>query len=206
MDAIKSMTSEEYLTRLASGDATPGGGAAASLTAAQGAALLSMALRVSGVTDAEGKGLLTKFDAARARFLALATADGQAFERVMQAYKMPRLTDEERVARKVAIQEGLKAACEPPLSVMKEAFSLLKESVWVVQHSKPSVVSDAAIAVHLLWAALVTARYNVWINIKSIDDADVKLSFEEHVVHLMYEGKKLRRRLAKEARKIMGRD
>ena len=205
MDPIKTLNMRDYLTRLASGDAAPGGGAAAALTAAQGAALLAMALRVSGTSDQSSHLLLAKLDTSVSSLLDLATSDGTAFDSVMQAFKMPRLTDEQRTARKEAVQAGLKLACEPPLAIMKEAFSLLKDAEYVVEYSKPSVVSDAAIAVQLLWGALATARYNVWINLKGIDDPDYKLTLEEHLVHMMHEGKKLRRRHTKAAKKIMGR-
>lgn len=204
MEPIPNMTVDSYLSALGSGDAVPGGGAASAVAAAQGAALLAMSLRVSGGGDDGSRMLLSRLDTARGHLLELATKDGAAFESVMAALKLPRQTDEQKIHRKAAIQTALKAAAEPPMQVMKEAFSLLKDASFVVAHSKPTVVSDAGIALHLLWSAMVTARFNVWINLKSIDDADFSTKLREDMRHMIHDGKKLRRRLSKQARNIAG--
>ena len=85
----------------------------------------------------------------------------------------------------------------------QDAVSLIKDASFVVAHAKPTVVSDAAIALHLLWAAMVTARYNVWINLKSIDDAVFNTGLKNEMRQMMHDGKKLRRRLTKEARSVI---
>ena len=65
------------------------------------------------------------------------------------------------------------------------------------------MVSDAAIALHLLWAAMVTARYNVWINLKSIDDGTFTSSLKNEMRSMLHDGKKLRRRLTKQVRSVI---
>ena len=65
--------------------------------------------------DGRMRELVERADAARAAFLDLADRDAHAFDGVMVAFKMPKGTDEEKVARSAAIQAGYEAAASVPL-------------------------------------------------------------------------------------------
>jgi formiminotetrahydrofolate cyclodeaminase len=116
--SMAGMTVAEFLETLASSSPTPGGGAVAALSAANGAAMIAMVGRLTvgkpGFEDVEDRmnGLILAADAARAEFLELADTDAHAFDGVMAAFKMPKETDEEKAARSAAIQAGYAAASD----------------------------------------------------------------------------------------------
>ena len=145
MSRIADMTCEEYLDRLASGDATPGGGAVAALTGAQAAALLSMVITISAKRAPGGPELsrLEVLAGARSRLLELATQDGAAFAKVMEASRLPDALDEEKSLRAAALEHALHRATQIPLQVMAEISALWPVLERVAGSAKTSVLSDA---------------------------------------------------------------
>src|SRR5574338_643963 len=113
---LKDLTLDFYLEKLASGDPTPGGGAAAALTLAQAAALISMVCnftlgrekyRESEVIVNE---ILGDAETVRAEALEAVDSDAIAFEAVCVARKMPRGTTEEQQKRDCSIQNSVEQA------------------------------------------------------------------------------------------------
>ena len=100
--------------------------------------------------------------------LQLMDADANAFKALMDCYKMPKETEEEKETRKTAIQNACKNACEPPMQTLKTCLSLMNEARVTVAQGDKSVVSDAYIGSRLL----VSAIYNLMININSIKDQE----------------------------------
>ena len=109
---IPDETIADFLDQLAERVPVPGGGAAAALQAAQGAALLGMVARyTTGEKYAEHQltigRIITEVDELRAIALRLAEADADAFRAVMDSYQLPRSTEEEQTARQAAISQAL---------------------------------------------------------------------------------------------------
>ncbi len=169
-------TLKDYLDRLASGEPTPGGGAAAAITGAQGAALVSMVCHLTigkprfATVEATLKEVLQRSEALREELLALADADAEAFGRVSAAYRLPKATPEEKTARRVALQEALKAAAQVPLQVMEACLEVMRLAVIAAEKGNPNVVSDASVAGILAHAGLLGAGDNVNVNLKYIKD------------------------------------
>ena len=113
-----SVSVETFLNELAAGESTPGGGAAAALTACQAAALLSMVLNFTvgrkkyAAVEEESRGYLLQTEALRAKLLGLADQDAEAFGAVAACFTMPRSTEEEKAARAEAMQSALREAAE----------------------------------------------------------------------------------------------
>lgn len=190
---------EHYLERLASSDASPGGGAAVALTGAQAAALLAMVERLSS----EDGTPIERLDALRQQLLGLAKQDGLAFEAVMTAYKLPKGSSEEKKRRHDAVQKALKGATEVPLATMKTLEDLFELADEVVTAAKPTVASDAGIAAELLGAAMKAARFNVLVNLKYLKDATYAVEATQRM-NALVDGKKERRKaLVKRVRKIL---
>ncbi|MCS6801723.1 MAG: cyclodeaminase/cyclohydrolase family protein [Chloroflexota bacterium] len=166
----------QFLEALASDSPTPGGGGAAALCGALGAALVAMTANLTvgrknyQDVDAEMRALAARADALREQLTALIDADAAAFDQVSAAYKLPRATDEEKQHRSDAIQRALKAASDPPLRMVEAARQVLELSVPAAQRGNSNVVSDAAVAAYLALAAMQSARLNVEINLRSIKD------------------------------------
>ncbi|MCR4399008.1 MAG: cyclodeaminase/cyclohydrolase family protein, partial [Firmicutes bacterium] len=169
-----SLTLDEFLDRVAAGTPAPGGGSASALAGAVGAALSSM---VANLTIGRAKfadretamrRILEGADRARSELTQLIEEDMRAFDRVMEAYRLPRGTPEEAAARKEAIQGALKGACECPLRVMRLSLECLMLAEEAAAGGNPNAVSDCGVSGLLLRAAVEGAGYNVLINLASI--------------------------------------
>ena len=118
---IESLSLEKFLDELASAAPTPGGGSAAAVIGAMGAALISMVCNVTlGKKGQEAAApqmlaVRTESERLRSRLTAMIAEDIAVFNALMQAYRMPKATDEEKSRRSAAIQASLRAATETPL-------------------------------------------------------------------------------------------
>ena len=173
-------TVADFLDALASSDPTPGGGTAAAVAGAMGVSLLMM---VAGLgksrTNAETeRPALSEARAAlasiRGRLLTLADTDTEAFNEVMAAYRLPKSTDEEKSARKHAVQRALRAATDAPLETLRTVVEAMKHARIVATHGSRAAASDVRVALELLEAAAAGAAANVEINLVSMDDEAFK--------------------------------
>ena len=170
------------LDRLASGDPTPGGGAAGAIHAAQGAALIAMVARfTTGAKYAGYADQVAEIEAAAAEqqsmALQLADADEAAFQTVIGAYRLPRGTQEEKALRSAAIQDALMVAAGPPEELVTAAAAVVALGTRLVEFANPNVISDVAAAAEAARAAAATARVNLEINLAGItvDDRAARL-------------------------------
>ena len=161
------------LNRLAARTAAPGGGTTGALHAAQAAALLAMVARFSDGPrhDAEVVGRVrAAADGLAGEALELAEADSAAFERVADAYKLPKETPEEKAARSEAIAEAVGGAARPPADLMAAAVRLAGLAEDLLAVANRNVISDIAAAAAAIGAAAVTAQVNIEANLAGIKD------------------------------------
>jgi formiminotetrahydrofolate cyclodeaminase len=181
---IKQQSIEEFLEGLASSAATPGGGSAAAIIGAMGAALVSMVCNLTigkkkyvEVED-EMKSVLAKAEELRLALTGMIADDVKAFDAVMAAYGKPKETPEEQEARNEAIQSALKVATDVPLRCCKVSREVIDLAAVVSEKGNLGVISDAGVAVLAGYAALRSAALNVLTNAKLIADktfAEAKL-------------------------------
>jgi len=166
----------QFLDGLASKSPTPGGGGAAAVMGAMGAALVSMVCNLTlgkkdyAAVEAEMQATLAQAEELRARLTAMIQADAESFGQVMAAYGLPKETDGEKQARAEAIQAALKAATEVPLACAKACSEVIELSRVVADKGNKNVVSDAGVAVLAGYAGLKSAALNVYVNVGSIKD------------------------------------
>ncbi len=178
MPEIKDQTIEYFLDELASKSATPGGGSAAALMGAQGAALVSMVCRLTvdkpQFVDVEPQlqQVLTQAESLRAELTALIQADVDVFNRLMAKYALPKVTDAEKAARSQAIQEVLKDAIDVPMQCASRCKAVIDLCKIAADLGNPSVVSDAGAGVMAAYGGLKTSALNVYINAASLKDKD----------------------------------
>ena len=167
----------DLLAAFRSADPTPGGGSASALAGAIGASLLAM---VAGLpkprASTEEDTVALRNTGLRCTELAadleqLVNSDADAYNVVMEAYRLPKLADDEKARRAAAIQNGLKVATETPLDVMRRCHEALELVPVVERLGNPNASSDVRVAVYLLRAALAGAAANVEINLGSLKDA-----------------------------------
>jgi methenyltetrahydrofolate cyclohydrolase len=155
----------------------PGGGSGAALAGAIGASLLAMVANLPNArasTDEETARLGeagVRCTTIATRLLSLVDRDSEAYNGVMEAFRLPKGTDEEKVTRSARIQEATRGATEAPLDVMRACAEALALSEGVMALGNPNAASDAQVARELLGAALRGARHNVDINLGSLKDA-----------------------------------
>ncbi|NLY54472.1 MAG: cyclodeaminase/cyclohydrolase family protein [Firmicutes bacterium] len=201
MKQFDTYTLRAYLDELAGKGATPGGGSAAALIGALGAALVSMVANLTAgrkkYADVEEdmQKLLVETAKQQEKMLSLVSEDSVAFDGVMAAYAMPKKTAEEKEARQKAIWEGYRAACQVPLSVANHAIEILKLAVVAAEKGNTNAVSDAAVAGFATYAALNAALLNVRINVKYLPDDEWTRATQEKVAQLVAAGKELQDRV-----------
>ncbi len=176
---ISSATISDYLASLASREPTPGGGAAAALHAAQGAALVAMVARyTTGPKYEQHADLVARIisgaDGLVAQALRLADADQRAFQAVIDAYKLPSGTDELNAVRTASIQDALVQAAEVPAQLVLVAGAVVDHATELFDVANANVVSDVAAAADAARAAATTARVNIDINVVAVKDTETR--------------------------------
>ena len=173
---LAALSVSDYARRLASADPTPGGGSAAAAVGALAAGLVRMVAELTANSPKYAD------VAERARELGAAAAnivqdcvrciddDVTAFDRVSEAYRLPKSTDPEKSARTSAIQLALAGAAEPPLRVVELAERACALAAELVDFGNPNAVSDIGCAAAFAQGAAKGAALNVEINIKTLKD------------------------------------
>ncbi len=173
---IKDKSVQVFLDELASKASTPGGGSAAAVMGAMGAALVSMVANFTvgkkgyEAVDAEAAGLLQQAEALRQQLTEMVQADVQAFDQVMGAYGLARDTDAQKAERTAAIQAALKQAADVPLACAELCAQVIRLTQPMAAIGNKNVISDAGVAVVAAEAALRSAALNVYVNIGAIKD------------------------------------
>jgi formiminotetrahydrofolate cyclodeaminase len=171
-------TIQTFLTELASAAPTPGGGGAAAISGAMGAALVSMVCNLTigkkkyVEVEAELKEVLAKSEGLRVVLTGMIGEDVQAFDAVMGAYGLPKATDDEKAARAEKIQAALKTACDVPLACCRACRAVIDLAAITADKGNLNVVSDAGVAVLSAYAGLRSAALNVYVNAKGLEDRE----------------------------------
>jgi methenyltetrahydrofolate cyclohydrolase len=173
---LTALTVDEFLRQLASGEATPGGGAASSLAGALGAALVSMVCNLTigreryAATETEVRAIREEATALLDRLQRGIDEDAAAFDEVMAAYKLPRATDDEKATRSAAIQEATFRAALTPLALAEASAAVVELAERAIGKTNTNVASDLAVAAMLGVAGVDGCAANVEINLATLKD------------------------------------
>ncbi|WP_455129313.1 cyclodeaminase/cyclohydrolase family protein [Pseudoramibacter alactolyticus] len=200
------MPCAEFVSALASGTPTPGGGGASALTGAVGVALGQMVAsltigkkKYAGVAD-KMTALNRKAQNLQEALRALIDRDAEVFAPLSDCYRMPAATATERQVKDEATQACLDACCEVPLRIMTlccEGIALAKE---FAEDGSRLAVSDAGCSAAILSGALHAAALNVFINTKSMADTRRAAAYNEEANRLLAGYGALADRIYKEVR------
>jgi methenyltetrahydrofolate cyclohydrolase len=184
----------ELLAAFRSTEPTPGGGSAAALAGAVGAALLAMVAglpkpRVHTEEDAERlKRARERAADLSDRLSSLVDRDSEAYDLVVSAFRLPRGTEDEKIARSARIQEALHSATQAPADVMRACSDALQLAAIVAAFGNRNASSDVQTGVELLRAGLRGARLNVDVNLGSVTDPAFAATLREEAGRLTIEG------------------
>ena len=176
---LAELTTAGFADLLASDAPAPGGGSAAALEGALGAALTAMVcgLTVGKKKYAEFQELAEeaqkKATDLKVRFVDVMDRDTEAFNVVSAAFGMPKATDEEKAARSAAIQKGLEGCTKTPFEMMELAVETLELTASILGKSNDSAASDLGVSALSLRAAVQGAWLNVLINIGSLKNKEL---------------------------------
>ncbi|MFQ6003012.1 MAG: glutamate formimidoyltransferase [Candidatus Zixiibacteriota bacterium] len=169
---------EQFIEEVASSSPAPGGGSVSAAAGALASALSSMVCRLTigkrkfkNVED-ELKQVLEKAEIIKKQMQEFIIKDAESFDKVMDAFKLPKYTDEERKRRDQAVQEATKEAISVPLQVMEKALESLGITKMVVEKGNPNMISDAGVSSLMARTAAEGAYLNVRINLNSVEDQD----------------------------------
>jgi formiminotetrahydrofolate cyclodeaminase len=185
---------DKFLDDLASGAPTPGGGSAAAIMGAMGAALISMVCNVTvgkkglEAVEPEMKSLREQSEKLRARLAAMVAEDIAAFDGLMAAYRLPKLSETDKAQRTEAIQTSLRAATETPLDCARACSEVIDLAQRAGEAGYPGVISDAGVGVLAAYAALRSAALNVYINAPSLKDREFARQATSEVADLLEAG------------------
>lgn len=180
----------QFLERTASGAPVPGGGSIAALCAAVSASLSEMVANLTigrkgfEAIEYEMKEIAKDAFNYRGKLVYDIDRDSDAFNDVVSAYKLPKSTEENRSNRNRAIQQGLKNAVIVPLSVAKDALRLMELAARVVENGNKNAVTDGAVAAMMARTSVLSALYNVKINLLSITDKAFVKDVAKQIKHM----------------------
>ena len=176
--SIAEMKIKDYIERLGSDAPAPGGGSASALCGAQGVALITMVanLTVGKPKFAEFEELnqnaVKEGDKLCSLLVNLIDKDTEAFNKLSDAYKLPKEKDEEKAARSTAIAKATLGATEPPFEMMEAALEALALCKSLIGKSNANAASDLGVSALNLLSCVKGAWLNVLINLGGIKDAE----------------------------------
>ena len=176
MERLTERSCEDFLTALASREAVPGGGGASALAAALGVALgnmvgnLTVGKKKYAAVEADIRALNARAETLRAALTGLVQADAEAFAPLSRAYGLPRGTEAERAHRAEVMEAALRAACLPPLEILRRTGEALELIADYAAKGSAIAISDAGVAAALCRGALEGAALNVTINTRAMAD------------------------------------
>lgn len=168
----------EFLDKLASDSPAPGGGAAAAISGAMGAALVSMVARLTigkeGYEEVEEffKEKLEKAEVFRKKLTELIDKDANAFSGVIAAFRLPKDTEEQKTARSAKILSEYKVAAEIPFETCKICRSVIDLLIEMGTKGNKNALSDIGVGALCALSGLKSALHNVEINLGYIGGKD----------------------------------
>ncbi len=174
--ALQNMTIADFADKTASESPAPGGGSISaylgSLSAALGAMVANLSAGKKGWENRweEFSVFAVKGQELKERLLKLVDDDTQAFNRIMDAFSMPKASESEKMVRKEAIQNATRVAIEVPLTVMQKSLEAMHLAKAMTEKGNPNSVSDAGVAALCARSAVMGAHLNVKINAGGVED------------------------------------
>lgn len=191
------MNMNEFLNVLSSKEPVPGGGGACGYVAAVGMSLGNMVLALTtgkkkyAEYQDEIEKLIVRANDLTKELAECMDKDAKAFKPLLEAYGLPKDTDEQLKHREEVMEKALIAASEAPLSMMEvivEAIGLI-DRISVI--GSRLAISDAGVGVQMCKAALNGASLNVYINTKLMKDTDVADDMNTRTDELIIRGNQM---------------
>jgi formiminotetrahydrofolate cyclodeaminase len=198
----KDLTIESFISEVNSNSPAPGGGSVSALSQALGMSLfrmyqhLTISKKKYVEMDTELKdtfeSVFEMIEGNLNELLIYIDKDTEAFNELMKCFKMPKETDEEKLARSTEIQNKTIDIIEVPLKVASIGYEVLKGIETVIDHGNKNAITDAGCGVLMIYAGIEGALLNVLVNLGSLKDLDKKAKYETEMNRILEGAKKSR--------------
>jgi len=196
-------TVRSFLAELGSAAPAPGGGSAAALAGAAAASLCAMVCRLTLARDSLRtawpalQAALPECEALRDRLSRLVDDDSEAYLALAAALRLPKATEEQKEARRAAVQASAIRAAQVPLQTLEAVRAAARIAEVVLEKGNPGCCTDVGSAGALCRAGAEAAAYNVRINLPSIRDAAVRGPLQDRAREALAEIRAAADRIAK---------
>lgn len=186
-----------FTDEVASSSPAPGGGSVAAYAGSQGFALIAMVCRLTvgrekyRAVEEELNSLMLSAEHKKESLLALVDEDTQGFFGVMKALGLPKGSEEEKAARREALEMATIQAAEIPLKTARLCLDGLREIPNLLEKGNPNALSDMGVAALMLESGLEGALYNIQINAQGLKTQDTAQQLRMTATHLREEGNNL---------------
>jgi formiminotetrahydrofolate cyclodeaminase len=208
------MTLRKYSDVLASNEPAPGGGSTAALSGLMGASLTMMVVNLSvgkksyEALEEEIKQRFMK-DSGKVQRLkeeltALVDEDTEAFNKFMEAMKLPKDTEEQKKVREEKMQQASIYALQIPLKTAEKCLEILRNQETIASYGNKNAVSDVGVGALMALAGLEGALLNVKINLPGINDENIKNDALKRYTSISEEGAKLQKNILEIVNKRIG--
>lgn len=194
---FKNYKIEEFLNDLSSSSPSPGGGSSAAFVAAIAGALNNMVYSLTinkksfEPLSKENKEKMISFEKECKEFIKkcieLMEEDRASFNKVMDSYKLPKNTDEEKEYRKQKIKEKTYGAMMCPLNLCRECIKFYENIEFAIKYGNKMLVSDAGVAASLLHSVIESSIINVKINLSLLKSESYFDEVEDEIKSLLKE-------------------
>ena len=187
----------EFANELSVDSPAPGGGSTAALCGALSASLSSM---VSNLTvgkkeyknvQKDVKEIAVKAQSLKDEFLRAVDLDTIAFNKLMEAYRLPKKTEEQKEERAQAVEKALKEATLVPFGVLEKSIKALDLAREIALKGNKNSLSDAGVAGLTAQAAAEGGYYNIKINLPNLQDNEFKSKIKKQAASLKKKAVKL---------------
>ena len=173
---LSELTIKEFLEKIGSDSPTPGGGSVAALSAALAASLTEMVANLTigkkgyGNVEDEMKSVAQEALLLRSKLVSAIDNDSESYKEVVTATKLPWNSEAEKRHREEKIQRGLKHATLVPMTVAECAIKVMELAGKTIAKGNKNAITDGAVGVMMAKTAVLSALYNVKINLRTIKD------------------------------------
>ncbi len=209
-DKLVDMSIKDFANETASESPAPGGGSVAAYAGAMGAALGTMVANLSSHKRGwderweEFSIVAEKGQAKKDELLFLVDEDTSAFNKIMEAFRLPKKTEEEKNIRDQAVIDATKYAIEIPYRVMETCYESMEVMEEMAQKGMESSISDAGVGAICAMAGIKGAYLNVKINTKDFDQKEYVDRMLEKALNIIEKGRKKEQQILEMVEKKMG--
>ena len=124
--------------------------------------------------------------------------DTESFTEYMKAIKMPKETEEQIKDRKMAIEDAKLFSIDVPLKTAKLSLEALESIDYISTYGNKNAITDMAVGILMMYAGLEGAILNVKVNLKGLNNEELKLIYTKEVKKILIEAKEIKNKIIKD--------